>query len=232
MDQPRTHSGPTTASNPAPSSTNSSSSPATAKSKQERPSASLSKPSSVAPSKDSPDGNAIAKTQAAAFKNDMKTGDSGTIDGSSQNIIPNRASMQKYTDQSSELLSRSSGVITPSMSLNTGTAANSDSSVNPASSSNPEIATDRDNTLFKTFDKKTGQFMKSDNNDEEMRANKKVVSLPPKVPIRISTIHPHHHPPLHNSLLLHQRCNCHWQRNSSNKNSNSSNKQRGMLLIF
>ncbi|CAI1908746.1 Protein sok1 [Saccharomyces pastorianus] len=180
MDQPRTHSGPTTASNPAPSSANSSSSPATAKSKQERPSASMSKPSSVAPSQDSPDGNAIAKTQAAAFKNDMKTGDSGTIDGSSQNMIPNRASMQKYTDQSSDLLSRSSGVITPSMSLNTGTATNSDSSGNAAGSSNPEIATDRDNTLFKTFDKKTGQFLKSDSNDEEMRANKKVVSLPPK----------------------------------------------------
>ncbi|CAI4327173.1 AEL_collapsed_G0008790.mRNA.1.CDS.1 [Saccharomyces cerevisiae] len=74
MDQPRTHSGPTTASNPAPSSTNSSSAPSATNSKQERSSSSLSKPSSVVPSKDSPDGDAIAKTQAAALKNDMKSG--------------------------------------------------------------------------------------------------------------------------------------------------------------
>ncbi|CAI4057845.1 Sok1p SKDI_04G2410 [Saccharomyces kudriavzevii IFO 1802] len=180
MDQPRTHSGPTTASNPAPSSTNSSSASTAAKSKQERSSSSLSKPSSVMPSKDSPDGNAISKTQGAALENEMKSGDSSTLDGSSQNIIPNRASMQKYIDQSSDLLSRSSGVITPSMSLNTSTATNNDSSVNSASSGNCKIAIDRDNTIFKTFDTKTGQFLKNDNNEEEMRGKRKVDSIPPK----------------------------------------------------
>ncbi|AHY75007.1 ADI_G0009730.mRNA.1.CDS.1 [Saccharomyces cerevisiae] len=181
MDQPRTHSGPTTASNPAPSSTNSSSAPSATNSKQERSSSSLSKPSSVVPSKDSPDGDAIAKTQAAALKNDMKSGDTSTLDGSSQNIIPNRASMQKYIDQSSDLLSRSSGVITPSMSLNASTnATNNDSSGNSANSSDLKIPIDRDNTIFKTFDTKTGQFLKNDDNEEEIRRNNKVDSIPPK----------------------------------------------------
>ncbi|CAI4343292.1 ALI_collapsed_G0010040.mRNA.1.CDS.1 [Saccharomyces cerevisiae] len=181
MDQPRTHSGPTTASNPAPSSTNSSSAPSATNSKQERSSSSLSKPSSVIPSKDSPDGDAIAKTQAAALKNDMKSGDTSTLDGSSQNIIPNRASMQKYIDQSSDLLSRSSGVITPSMSLNASTnATNNDSSGNSANSSDLKIPIDRDNTIFKTFDTKTGQFLKNDDNEEEIRRNNKVDSIPPK----------------------------------------------------
>lgn len=135
----------------------------------------------MVPSKDSPDGNAIAKTQAAALQNDMKSGDSSTLDGSSQNIIPNRASMQKYIDQSSDLLSRSSGVIIPSMSLNASTAAtNNDSSGNSANSSDLKIPIDRDNTIFKTFDTKTGQFLKNDDNEEEIRRNNKVDSIPPK----------------------------------------------------
>ncbi|CAD6608895.1 XXYS1_4_G0045620.mRNA.1.CDS.1 [Saccharomyces cerevisiae] len=181
MDQPRTHSGPTTASNPAPSSTNSSSAPSATNSNLERSSSSLSKPSSVVPSKDSPDCDAIAKTQAAALKNDMKSGDTSTLDGSSQNIIPNRASMQKYIDQSSDLLSRSSGVITPSMSLNASTnATNNDSSGNSANSSDLKIPIDRVNTIFKTFDTKTGQFLKNDDNEEEIRRNNKVDSIPPK----------------------------------------------------
>ncbi|EJS44320.1 sok1p [Saccharomyces arboricola H-6] len=180
MDQPRTHSGPTTASNPAPSSSNSSSTPTAAKSKQERSSSSLSKPSPVVPSKDSPDGNAITKTQAAALKNDMKACDSNTLNGPSQNMIPNRASMQKYIDQSTDLLSRSSGVITPSMSLNTSTAAtNNGSCGNSTSNSSSKIAIDKDNTIFKTFDTKTGQFLKNAN-EEEMRRNNKVDSIPPK----------------------------------------------------
>ncbi|CAI4373063.1 CBM_collapsed_G0011660.mRNA.1.CDS.1 [Saccharomyces cerevisiae] len=129
MDQPRTHSGPTTASNPAPSSTNSSSAPSATSSKQERSSSSLSKPSSVVPSKDSSDGDAIAKTQAAALKNDMKSDDTMAIQ---------------------------------------------------ANSSDLKIPIDRDNTIFKTFDTKTGQFLKNDDNEEEIRRNNKVDSIPPK----------------------------------------------------